>query len=215
MFICFGFQCDEEFEYKGDARYIIKGKVSDKNNLPVPNINVGLSVFSDRFLDAPSNNSSLRSTKTDVNGNFEIILANSNFNIFVISANSALSINKNDVDLINERFGETFSAINMNNIQNYEYELQNPLILDDRSELLLDCSSNLNVRQISFNFDFENIHLLGTTIVSRAVNCDNSIPISVPRNKWLIYSYRVGTIGSFEVITDSIFVEKEVVTISL
>lgn len=214
-FICLGFSCEKEFDYKGDARYIIKGKVLDKNNFPVPNINVGLSIFDDRFLEAQVENSNIRSTKTDVDGNFEIILANSNFNVFVISANSAFSSNNDGVDFINERFGETFSAININNIQNYEYELQNPLILGDRSALLLDCSSNPNVGQILINFDIENIQFLGTEIVSRTVNCNNPSPISVPRNEWLIYSYRVGTIGPFDVITDSIFVDKEVVTISL
>jgi hypothetical protein len=44
LLMSMGFQCYEGFQYEGDERYVIKGKVVDVNQKPISNITVGIGI---------------------------------------------------------------------------------------------------------------------------------------------------------------------------
>lgn len=210
LLMCMGFQCYEGFQYDGDERYVIKGKVLDDNQKPISNIKVDILDLS----DFEYGQSVLRSTTTDNNGDFEIIIANGNTKEFIVTTNSTWANYQYDSQSININFGETYVAIDISTIQDFKYTLSKPIVIGERSEVKFDCSNTMVIgNQIQFYQEVMDDFRM--TTYERTLYCDNRHVISFPRNKWLKYTYSTGILGSLNIFQDSIFVDQAVITIKL
>ncbi len=135
LILFYGFYCPNNIEFDGSERYRIKGKIKDEKGNTMSNIELALcGITNSGYFD----NNSIQRSKSDQNGNFDLIFSKNNANIYYLKINyNSYDYNQN----INENYAEKYLSFSPSRFKDYEYDISPHCSLVPGVELNFVCDS--------------------------------------------------------------------------
>lgn len=188
LFFSLFYSC--EIQYDGDTKLVIKGKISDRNNIPLANKSINVYVSRESMsipfvFYIPSESNYIGKATTDSNGNYTIVIPKpTNFTEIIVETND----NSNDLN------PKQFRNIQLSNFINYQYLVPNTKLYQKSS------LTNLNVflNNINPNIELLNIEYLGNIpnemeMINPFVNTygNFTLNLNVEKNQTIILKYTI------------------------
>jgi len=127
--------------YDGESRYIFTTTIVDKNNNPIPNIDVSVDFTETAYLNVPSNNDIVAQTFSDNNGVINLVFP------------YASKIENVHVRIGNYNYSYIYEIINIKKNNFTNYKLIEPTItiysFDDAIQLLVNVSNTSSIKYVS------------------------------------------------------------------
>lgn len=151
LFVLIFISCENEIQYLGTEKVVIKGKLNTENNVPIPNHKISVNIIKNGdsgLFGSNYENNLIAFGNTDSNGNYTFVFSKpSNFDYIEITTN------ENDMTYNSQKI----TQFNMDNFLNFQFDAPTMKIFEKQNLTKL----NIILNQQSTNTEISKIEYIG------------------------------------------------------
>ncbi|NHM02162.1 peptidase associated/transthyretin-like domain-containing protein [Flavobacterium difficile] len=151
LFVLIFISCENEIQYLGTEKVVIKGKLNTENNVPIPNHKIAVNIIKNGdsgLFGSNYENNLIAFGNTDSNGNYTFVFSKpTNFDYIEITTN------ENDMTYNSQKI----TQFNMDNFLNFQFDAPTMKIFEKQNLTKL----NIILNQQSANTEISKIEYIG------------------------------------------------------